>query len=621
MCGINGFNFLDKLLIAKMNKSIAHRGPDQEGVAGFKTPDLSLGHVRLSIIDLTENGRQPMTSKDERIWIVFNGEIYNFLEVRKELEEKGYKFKSKSDTEVIIYSYKEWGFDCLEKFNGMFAFCIYDADKKILFFARDRLGIKPLYYYLKDGKIIFSSEIKGILEYGMEREIDLEALDEFISLEGNFGGKTLFKDIFELLPGYYMTFDLDKKEIKEIKQYWDISVKEKKDYVKDELVDNLKKSVKYQLMSDVPLGVYLSGGMDSSVVTSLASELVGDKLNAFTATYNDSEFSEEKYAEIMAKRANVVLHKEYIDKDDFSESLVKCVWYNDYPLTQEPSIPTYFLSKFTKKQVTVALTGEGGDELFLGYNRFKNVPNFSLNLNLGPLNFYALKALQGVKKASGNKKSYENMFLNPMTIMAYSQNYFNHHRRNKLYGKKMNPYIKRPTYYLSYYLDKSSRFSNKWDMYSYFELKVYLKSLLHKVDRMTMANAIESRVPFLDHNFVEYIFSLDPELKVKYGLKGLLKKSFEDRIPREILEREKVGFLTPMEIWIKDNEFVKKMLMESRLVRDGYLKSKFIEKAYDKHTLKEVFIILNLEVWYRLFILQEIGISKDGKKKESLTNN
>lgn len=608
MCGINGFNFLDKLLIAKMNNAIAHRGPDQEGVAGFKNPDLSLGHRRLSIIDLSENGRQPMSSKDERIWIVFNGEIYNFLEIRKELESKGYKFKSKSDTEVIIYSYKEWGFDCISKFNGMFAFCIYDADNKILFLARDRLGIKPLYYFLKDNHFIFSSEIKGILEHDIKREIDLEGFDEFIALEGNFCGKTLFKDISELLPGYSMIFDLDKKEIKEIKQYWDVSIKENKEYIKEELVNNLKKSIKYQLVSDVPLGVYLSGGMDSSVVTSLASEIVGEKLNAFTATYKDSEYSEEKYAEIMAKKANVILHKEYIDKQDFSDSLVKCVWFNDYPLIFEASIPLFQLSEMTKKNVTVALSGEGGDELFLGYNKYDKFSKLSLRLSFGKLNFPVLKASQGLTHLSRGKVNFQSLVLDEKSLMTYDQNYFHHFRRKSLYGSKMNKQIKSPTIYLSKIINDSKNIEGRWNKFSYFELKIYLKLILHKVDRMTMAHAVESRVPILDHEFVEYIFKLDPELKIRYGLKGLMKKSFEDRIPVEILNRDKVGFSTPAKLWMEENEFVGKMLSESRLVRDGYFKKSYIKKSIEKKKTKDIFMLLNLEIWYRLFILNEIKI-------------
>ncbi|OGD32982.1 asparagine synthase (glutamine-hydrolyzing), partial [Candidatus Atribacteria bacterium RBG_16_35_8] len=367
MCGICGFNWNDEKLIQKMVQKIHHRGPDANGIKTF--PAFSLGNARLSIIDLSARGNQPMSGRDGKLWIVYNGEVYNFPEIKKELIAKGYRFNSNTDTEVVLKSYEEYGPACLEKFNGMFAFAIWDEEKRELFLARDRIGIKPLYYYLKDGKFIFGSEIKSILEADcVKKEINLQSLYYYLGYEFVPAPDTMFKNIHKLRQGHYAIF---KNGSLQIEKYWDLEFQPKifdEDEAADMIFAALEKSIQRRLISDVPLGVFLSGGLDSSTVVGFVSRLYPKKVQTFSIGYRDKTFSELPYAKVVSDFFNTehnVLMIDPISPEDIEKSL----YHLDEPMTDLSTIPFYLICRKAREKVTVCLSGEGGDEMFLGYDR------------------------------------------------------------------------------------------------------------------------------------------------------------------------------------------------------------------------------------------------------------
>ncbi|MEK6900782.1 MAG: asparagine synthase (glutamine-hydrolyzing), partial [Nanoarchaeota archaeon] len=367
MCGIVGFSgFEDTKLLQEMTSLLSHRGPDQSG--SYTDEFVSLGHRRLSIIDLSEDGKQPMSNEDDTIWIVFNGEIYNYKELRVKLEERKHTFKSKTDTEVIIHAYEEYGEKCVELFNGDFAFAIYDVNKKSLFMARDRLGIKPLYYTVVDGHFYFASEIKAILSSPeVKRKVNVQALNFYLTFFANPLAETMFQGIYKLLPGHTLRWEQGKVTIE---KYWDLEMKPQKmslSTAQEELQRLLRDSVEKRLMSDVPLGVYLSGGVDSGSVVSLMSTF-SEKIKTFSVGFEGH--SELSQAKITADYFNTD-HTEMVLGTDAIKALPEVVWHQDEPMGDPTSIPTYFLSQEAKKNVTVVLTGEGADEQFAGYEQEK----------------------------------------------------------------------------------------------------------------------------------------------------------------------------------------------------------------------------------------------------------
>src|SRR3989338_7106098 len=370
MCGILGFNWKDKVLLKKALKKIEHRGPDAFGT--FSNKDISLGHRRLSIIDLSNAGKQPMSNEDKTIWIVFNGEIYNYKELKAELKEK-HNFKSNTDTEVLIHLYEENGFDMVKKLDGIFAFCIYDSKKKILFIARDRAGIKPLYYSFNDGDFIFCSEIKGIIENKkIKREVNLNSLISYLIFRANTEEETMFKGIKKLKPGYFVAYDLKNNNL-ELKKYWDLNKKEEggsEKYYAEKLKEALEKSVKSQMMSDVPYGAYLSVGVDSGTIVSLMSRFSNKPVKTFSVGFEDAEDNEMAEARMLAKKLGTDHHELWINKGSI-KYLPEIIYHADEPMADPTAIPTYLLSEYAKKYCTVILTGEGADELFAGYPQYK----------------------------------------------------------------------------------------------------------------------------------------------------------------------------------------------------------------------------------------------------------
>ena len=607
MCGIVGFNWDDEKLLKKMVKIVEHRGPDESGY--YLDNGISLGHRRLSVIDLF-TGQQPIHNEDESIWIVFNGEIYNFKELRMLLEEKKHRFYTSSDTEVIIHLYEELGEDCVKKLNGMFAFAIWDSNKKKLLLARDRLGIKPLYYYINEKKFIFASEIKAILGFEeVKRDIDLNALTEFLIYRYVPGSRTMIKNIYKLLPGHILIL---KNNAFQIHKYWDlkenISNESEEKYAK-KLKVLLEESIKKRLISDVPLGVFLSGGIDSSCVVGLMSKMSED-IKTFSVGFGPEVENELSYARFISEYFDTDHYEINVEEKDLS-LLPKMIWNLDEPIGDAATLPTYIISTFAKKKVTVVLAGEGGDELFAGYDNYKImmwgrnfsklVPNF-LKYDFFPIinkrfyNFSNLKRILDFISAKQEYKQYSSVI-----------SMFNDYEMKKLGNfENENEIIK------NFFSNNQMTFLNKL---LYFSIKTKLvNDYLMKADKMTMANAVEERVPILDHNIVEFSFTVPTTLKLK-GLTGkyIMKKAMQDVLPKQIINRKKRGYNAPMDYWFKHSlkDFLEQLLDNSS---HNYYNKEYVlgelkkfQKSGNNYNLnfynaQKLWSVLVFEMWYRIFI-------------------
>ena len=591
MCGITGFTWDDKQLLKKMTSIIDYRGPDDHGF--YTDKNISLGHRRLSIIDLSSAGKQPMTSKDGSIVIVFNGEIYNYQELRKDLEKK-YDFASKSDTEVLIYGYKEWGADLLPKLNGMFSFAIWDCDKKELFLARDRLGIKPLYYYQKENNLIFASEIKAILQYPkLKKDLNLSAISSYLKYRFITSEETILKDIKKLQPGHYLKFSNKTNSIK-ITKFWDLSfnIKNKSEsfFIK-KFESLLTDCVKKRLMSDVSLGAYLSGGLDSSLIAALNSKLRSDPVKTFTVGFNH-ETDEFKYAKKVSEHLGTDHHELVLNYSNMSKILPKIVWLMDEPNSDITMIPLYFLSEFSRKKVTVVNTGEGADELFSGYYHFKvGSPSFAFIPKIVKKNIYSF--YYSPFKSWERKKFFNEKVKEDNSLKNYLNRKEPKHILNKILA---------------------------------FDIKNELPNWqLARVDRMTMAHSQEARVPFLDHRLVEFSTSLPPKLKIN-GLNGkyIIKKTATKYLPREIIYRKKQGFTTPRDSWFK-NDFMDiafNILSQKNMKKRKFINPAYVEKLKQKVKTKgdlpfrpytyKLLILTMLEMWMKMYVDNNTKVLKLG---------
>lgn len=582
MCGINGFNFNDKSLVQKMNSAISHRGPDDEGV--YTDRFVSLGHRRLSIIDLSKKATQPMTYEKggKKAIIVFNGEIYNFLELKEELKEKGYKFKNHSDTEVILASYFEWGKDCVKRFNGMWAFCIYDLNKKILFLSRDRFGKKPLYYYFDKEKFIFSSEIKGILEHKLNLKIDKDAIDLYLSLGFIPSPYSIYKNLFKVEARQNIFYDLVDKNTK--KEYYYSLPKYSPIFDKSALIEEglelMNKSVKQRLISDVPLGVFLSGGLDSSAITYLMKNSINLKnLNTFSIGF-EGEFDESKYAKVISKIFCTRHHHKLFKKEDFDRILKKIFYYYDEPFSDISMFPTYFLSELAKKDVSVCLSGDGGDEVFGGYPRYIRASQIE---SLRKIPILLRRILFIFSKIFLLRKMKEGIRLS----LLPSEEIFSEVREE----------IYKPLIYKNLMKEKFScclKNANGNLVEAFRIMDIYFYTLpdnyLNKVDRASMSNSLEVRSPFLDYRLIEYSFKIPAEWKVsKRKTKILMKEILKDKLPKKIVERRKKGFTPPLANWIGREEYKENV---EKYLEELYLKKiidtnwkKFYNKILDKKDL------------------------------------
>lgn len=614
MCGICGIVSLgggpvrSEDLLA-MRDRMVHRGPDDAGV--FINGSVALGHRRLSIIDLS-TGHQPMTNEDGSVVIVYNGELYNYLDLRSELIAKGHVFATRSDTEVIVHAYEEFGKGCLEHFRGMFAFALWDGRKRRLFAARDRLGKKPLYYVRWGDTFLFASEIKALLAHpAARREVDDESLDLYFGFRFVPGPRTMFRGIAKLQPGH--TLVVEGSEVR-TEQYWDIDTITTReialDNAQEEFVSLLKEAVRMRLMSEVPLGVFLSGGVDSSAVVALMSEIVPGPIKTFSVGYADDPAENEfEYARMVASRYQTAHHEFRLTADDFLAFLPKLVWHLDEPIADASTIPLFYISQLAKEHVTVVLSGEGADELLGGYYIYKKMLLLdTLRALPGARLLAGLSA--GAASVVGNRKAerYASLMRKPLEERyAGVASVLSDAERSALFGGRKpasRAAVTRPYYERVQHREPLNRML-------YLDTKVWLPDdLLMKADKMTMATSVELRVPFLDHKLVEYAASLPVSYKIHGNeTKYLLKRAMESRLPHEVLYRPKKGFPVPISRWFREKASgLRDVLLDSgsasrQFFAPGVLEGLMQQHEKQQNDMSDVLLpFLVFEYWHNVYI-------------------
>jgi len=593
MCGISGYitkNTIDEDDLSLIRDELVHRGPD--GFGNFTSEDKKVGlsHRRLSIVDLSENGSQPMASLDNNYAITYNGEVYNHKEIRIELETKGYKFKSSCDTEVILYSYIEWGNDCLNKFNGMFAFAIYDKQNRQLFMARDRFGIKPFYYaFLENGDFVFASEIKAILKHpNFIKEINIPAVGDYFKYRYIPAPATIWNNVYKLEHSYCAVYDIETQSFNKNK-YYDLNsiVKSKNTTIKD-VEDALDYAIKMQLEADVEVGTFLSGGMDSSSITAISKKYKKD-IKTFSIGFVPEEFSELKYSKEVAEFLGVEHIYEMVDNID--ENIIdKLSYFYDEPLADSSCVPTYILSEMTAKHLKVVLSGDGGDEIFSGYNWYRKYKEDYKKYRTNVVNKVRALFFDLPKAHIDNFEEYYNKLL----LNRFDNSIFKEMFPEEVYNQ-IEQGDKR---LMEKYLDddfKSVRAIQFVDINTFM-----VDDILVKVDRATMAHSLESRVPLLDHNLVEAVLCL-PESEFPQDTTGktVLSNMVCDKLPNSVFNRMKKGFSAPIMSWSFMEDNVNK-LAEGKLVKDGYIKKKFIEELLEnkyKNSQAILWMIFVLDNW------------------------
>lgn len=628
MCGICGAFYpdqnqrVDREALLAMNRQIVHRGPDDSGI--FTESNIGLAMRRLSIIDV-QAGHQPISNEDASLQIVFNGEIYNHQELRKELEARGHRYRTRSDTETIVHLYEEYGDACVKHLRGMFAFAIWDGSQRRLYIARDRLGIKPLYYYF-DGQIfLFGSEIKAILAHpGVKADFNRGTLAEYLAFGYITGEQTMYAGMRKLLPGHILT--LNEQGQLESSPYWDLDVKvddgsRPDKYYVGRYRELLEDCVSSHLMSDVPLGVFLSGGLDSSAVAALTTRIRKQPIETFSVGYGEEAYSELPYARTIAAHLKSVHHEVKLGRDEFFQTLPRLIWHEDEPIVWPSSVALYFVARLARERVTVVLTGEGSDETLGGYTRY---PWTLLNSRIDGI-YRALtpRALRDLLRRTINagsfsattKRQLEHMFVmrdGASWPSFYFDNFYSAFS-NADQDELLTPEAK---------LSAGDAYAGSmlhWDHSSgdllhrllYTDIKTYLVELLMKQDQMSMAASIESRVPFLDHALVEFTASIPAKYSTR-GLAGkrILKSAMSDLLPEAIVHRKKMGFPTPWAYWLAGPQLeeLERLLTEPRTLERRLFRSEVVKRLFAEHRAgvrdhgNRIWRLLNLELWLRVCV-------------------
>ncbi|HET9095297.1 MAG TPA: asparagine synthase (glutamine-hydrolyzing) [Candidatus Baltobacteraceae bacterium] len=628
MCGICGViaqrgTRVEPEAVLAMNHEIAHRGPDDEGV--FTDGNCGLAMRRLSIIDVA-SGHQPMANANRSLWIVYNGEIYNHRELRRDLEALGHTYRTKSDTETILHLYEEYGEDCVTRLQGMFAFAIWDSRRRRLFAARDRLGIKPFYYLFERGLFLFASEIKAILAYpAVSREFDRGKLAEYLAFGYVSGEGTMFSGINRLAAGH--TLELQESGVPGLRRYWDLPeypqmpALSHRSYVQT-YREMLEESVSSHLMSDVPLGVFLSGGLDSSAVAALATKIRGGPVQTFSVGYDEDAYSELPYARTMAYHLRSEHHEVRVSREGFFDALPGLIWQEDEPLAWTSSVSLYFVARLAREHVKVVLTGEGSDETLAGYERYAYT---LLNARLDPVYRAVtpsvlrgwLRDQIGTSRKLGAKlaRRLRHTFLGrdgASWESLYFDNFysaFSSADQESLLTPQARLDVENPyACALAYWGNASGDLVHKM---LYTDIKTYLHELLMKQDQMSMAASIESRVPFLDHKLVEFTARI-PHSSMIRGMAGkqVLKDAMADLLPASIIHRRKMGFPTPWAHWLAGAQLdgIESLLLDPQAVRRGLFEPQALRQLFEEHRrgfrdhATAVWRLLNLELWHRVFI-------------------
>ncbi|HEY0100195.1 MAG TPA: asparagine synthase (glutamine-hydrolyzing) [Pyrinomonadaceae bacterium] len=659
MCGINGIAFSERARegrveasdLVRMRDVIEHRGPDDSGM--MLDGAVGLGHRRLSIVDVSA-GHQPMTNEDDTLYIVYNGEIYNHAEHRPALEARGHRYRTHCDTETILHLYEEHGAACVERLRGMFTFAIWDARRRELFIARDRLGVKPLYYvHRADGSLFFASEIKSLLAARAVRaEINHASLPDYLANHGTSGEETLFAGVKRLLPGHTMLWRADGTL--KIEKYWDLHFAEDAaddgaeisargrrsdaDYIA-EWSELFRKSVELRLMADVPLGMFLSGGIDSSAIAAVMSGMVSDPIKTFSVAFKEREANELYYARLVAEKFRTEHHETIVSPEDFFGALPRLVWHEDEPLAHPSSVALYFVSRLAAQHVKVVLTGEGSDEMLGGYERYYKT---IYNLALAP----GYQRLTGASVRRAVKRRIESLPLDskvrhklrrtflclpPDIESLYFDNFavFTRAMQNDLLTPEareraggIEPYRDMRRYF------ETNRSRSLLNRMLYADTKTYLHELLMKQDQMSMAASIESRVPFLDHKLVEFTARLPQHLKLRRGwtTKYILRQSMKDVLPAPILSRKKMGFPVPVGAWFRGayRGIVEEYVLGERAAARNLFDRAYVRELVARHNAGEnhterLWSLVNVEIWLRQFMDGEAA-SLPGETKNEVVS-
>lgn len=620
MCGICGIyngksgEPVSGQLLERMTGSISHRGPDDSGA--YLDGPLGLGFARLSIIDLS-GGHQPMTNETGDIWLVFNGEIWNYKELRKELIEKGHQFRTNSDTETIVHAYEEYGVDCVARLHGMFGFAIWDASRRRLLLARDRAGKKPLYYTRANGSFIFGSEIKALLHHpDVKRQADPQALADFLSVRYVPGPATLFANIYKVLAGHWLLYENDN--IRE-ECYWDYSFGQTERrpieaYIQD-IRQHVRRAIEERMIADVPVGAFLSGGVDSSIVTGTMSQLTNHPVQTFAVGFDVEGYSELPYARLVADHFRTEHHELVVKCSDLSEYWPLLTWHRDEPVSEPSDLGVYLVSKLARKYVKVVLSGEGGDELFAGYPKYvvdwmaryyHMLPTPVRDNVIMPLLDQLPYSMRKLKTAARNLSQPA-----PQRWMSWF-GIFNGQLKENILSEsiKANIDIDSSRVFRGW-LAKNPQRDNLSSML-YLDTKIWLPdNLLMKGDKMTMAASLEARMPLLDYQLTEYAASIPSKDKIRpFKAKYLFKRAYADFLPETILTRKKMGFNVPTGTWFREGQrnLITQLLLSGRARDRGYLNDAFVASLLRDHLegktnyQSQLFILASLELWFRVFI-------------------
>jgi len=626
MCGIAGFVDLwnegeglareeRPQLVQSMCDVIRHRGPDDEGF--FVTEGVALGMRRLSIIDVA-GGHQPISGEDSKVTIVFNGEIYNYLQIKPQLVARGHKFKTDSDTEAIVHAYEEYGPSCVQHLRGMFGLAIWDAGARQLFLARDRVGKKPLYYTVTPaGTLVFGSELKSLLQHpDVKREVDLDALDAYLTLGYVPDPQSIFRGIKKLPPGCYLTFSESGLQIA---SYWDfdfseVGKKDEAEYV-EELRALLDESVRIRLMSEVPLGAFLSGGIDSSTIVALMAQNISQPVKTFSIGFHEDSYNELEYARLTARKYGTD-HHEFFVTPEICDIVDELTWHFDEPFADSSAIPTYMVSKLARDHVTVILSGDGGDELFAGYTRyaidrrrnaFSYMPGVVRKGMMQPLS-------SALPHGALGRNFIYNVSLDPIDRYLDSVSIFTQLQKRSLYSDHFTSHLTNVDAVSQSFhaLAAQVKTGSPVDRLLYLDSKTYLPGdIMTKVDRMSMAVSLEARAPLLDHKLIDFVTRIPSGMKLMGNeTKHILKRAVTGLVPDEILNRPKQGFGVPVQEWINQQlrDRMRDTLSDTRTRQRGYVNTQYLDVLLDEHARgrrdhsSRLWALLMLELWHRRFV-------------------
>ncbi|HKQ51340.1 MAG TPA: asparagine synthase (glutamine-hydrolyzing) [Pyrinomonadaceae bacterium] len=640
MCGITGFVWQSVAsglsagredrtrILDRMCRAIRHRGPDDQGT--LVADGVALGMRRLSIIDLA-GGHQPMSGEDGTVTVVFNGEIYNYRELQRELEARGHRFQTQSDTETIVHAYEEYGAGSVERLRGMFGFAIWDEKKSELFIARDRAGKKPLYYTVTaDGTLVFGSELKSLLEHpGVRRELNLEALDAYLSLGYVPDPLSIFRGVHKLPPGHHLTFRRGRAP--EVRRYWDFQYGETnesrraEDYL-EELRALLDEAVKLRLVADVPLGAFLSGGVDSSAVVGLMARHTNRPVKTFSIGFHEDSYDELRYARIAAERFGTE-HHEFVVTPDICHVVEELAWHLDEPFADSSAIPTYAVSKLAREHVKVVLSGDGGDELFAGYTRyvidrgrsgFARLPRVVRRGLMQPLS-------RSLPHGAWGRNYLHNVAQDPLDRYLDSVSFFTSLAKRSLYASGFAAQLNGTQRAAALFAEhaENATTADPLETLLYLDSKTYLPGdILTKVDRMSMAVSLEARVPLLDHKLIEFVTRVPASLKLRGSeTKHVFKRAVRGLVPDEILDRPKQGFGLPIQRWINQElrGQIRDTLLDQRTRERGYFDQTYVARLFDEHDRGRrdqtgpLWTLFMLELWHRKFLE---GPSQDAAPRE-----